>query len=480
MSVITRLIGVQLHNVKNVEYGTIEFTKEKDLLKCLNNHPVSINGIYGPNGSGKTALVESLLLFRLLVTNKYIVLDDFINGLITIDADQSSIVYKLLITDKKIFYIASYEVAFQRVTDEKEKKRIILNKESLSVKQIFSSTNTGRLSQKSLVKDFSINYDKIDSVYNQEYFEKHSKKCNQVELNKMLEYKTRCKTERDSFLFSSFNQNILTECAQQNGDAHLILKVLNAIHGYASANLSVFTNDESSLAYLNSIFIHIRQNNSTFSEIDELFIDLEKDNEVKKSKYEKHYKNVFREINEVMPSFIDGFSIEPKVIGTKLNDKNEEMVVFTVLSTTNGKTIPLAYESSGIKKILAIISFLIGVYNDESVTLVVDEFDSGVFEFLLGQLLKVFDRFAKGQLIFTAHNSRGLEMLDANQVVFTTTNKDNRYIRVKNLKRSNNFRDFYYRAIVLGGQDEKLYYESTETKIALAFSVREDDANGQT
>ena len=370
-------------------------------------------------------------------------------------------------------------MAFNRILDEKDKEHIILSKEAISIKEIFASANTGRLSHKCLVKDFSINYDRIDSVYNQDFFEKVAKKIEETKLNKMLEFKVKCKTERDSFIFSLFNQNILIDCSERNGDAHLLLKALNAIHGYASSNLSVFTNDESSMAYLNSICIHIRQNQtiSFDDEEDELFIDLDKENLVSKDKYDKYYLNIFNEINEVMPSFIDGFSIEPKILGNKLNDKNEEMVEFTILSTNNGKTIPLAYESSGIKKILAIISFLIGVYNDESVTLVVDEFDSGVFEFLLGQLLKVFDKFAKGQLIFTAHNSRGLEMLDANQVVFTTTNKDNRYIRVKNLKKSNNFRDFYYRAIVLGGQDEKLYYESTETKIALAFSVREEETN---
>lgn len=50
--------------------------------------------------------------------------------------------------------------------------------------------------------------------------------------------------------------------------------------------------------------------------------------------------------------------------------------------------------------------------------LVIDELDSGVFEYLLGELLSVFSDGGKGQLIFTSHNLRALEMLNKQSIYF--------------------------------------------------------------
>ena len=53
-------------------------------------------------------------------------------------------------------------------------------------------------------------------------------------------------------------------------------------------------------------------------------------------------------------------------------------------------SIPLKYESEGIVKIVSFLNVLICVYNNPSMCLVIDELDSGVFEYLLGELLAVF------------------------------------------------------------------------------------------
>ncbi|MGN1189696.1 MAG: ATP-binding protein, partial [Candidatus Ornithospirochaeta sp.] len=70
---------------------------------------------------------------------------------------------------------------------------------------------------------------------------------------------------------------------------------------------------------------------------------------------------------------------------------------------------------------------------------------------------------------FTSHNLRPLETLDKTFIAFTTTNPSNRYIRMSNVKETNNLRDFYYRDITLGGQKEELYSQTKNSEIALAF-----------
>ena len=125
--------------------------------------------------------------------------------------------------------------------------------------------------------------------------------------------------------------------------------------------------------------------------------------------------------------------------------------------------------SEGIKKIISILQLLVVVYNQKSITVAIDELDSGLFEYLLGELLRIISEKGKGQLIFTSHNLRPLETIDRGFVAFTTTNPENRYIRLTNVKENNNLRDFYYRDIVLGEQEDAVYDLTNNAEIALAF-----------
>ena len=129
------------------------------------------------------------------------------------------------------------------------------------------------------------------------------------------------------------------------------------------------------------------------------------------------------------------------------------------------KPIPIRMESDGIIKIISILNALIQAFGNPSICLVIDELDAGIFEYMLGELLDIFGKSAKGQLIFTSHNLRALEMLDKESIMFSTVNPSNRYIHMKNVKDTNNLRSMYIRSITLGGQDEKIYEETDSLKI---------------
>ena len=139
------------------------------------------------------------------------------------------------------------------------------------------------------------------------------------------------------------------------------------------------------------------------------------------------------------------------------------------MSLRSGKEIPLSFESEGIKKIISFLQLLIAVYNESSITLVVDELDSGIFEYLLGELLRIVSEKGKGQLIFTSHNLRPLETLDKGFIAFTTINPNNRYVKLTNVKSTNNLRDMYYKNLILGEYRDDLYDLTSNSEIALAF-----------
>ena len=101
--------------------------------------------------------------------------------------------------------------------------------------------------------------------------------------------------------------------------------------------------------------------------------------------------------------------------------------------------------------------------------MVIDEFDSGVFEFLLGELLRVFQIYGKGQLIFTSHNLRPLEVIDKKFIRFTTSNEYDRFYKMKNVAKTNNLRDLFLTTIRKNNIDAELYNGSQGEEIASAL-----------
>ena len=179
---------------------------------------------------------------------------------------------------------------------------------------------------------------------------------------------------------------------------------------------------------------------------------------------------IVEQINTVLYTIIPGMNIELRDYGRQALDSGEDGWKVELMSARAGHpTIPIRMESEGIIKIISILNALIQAFGNPSICLAIDELDADIFEYMLGELLDIFQNSAKGQLIFTSHNLRALEMLDKESIMFSTTNPENRYIHMKNVKGSNNLRSMYIRSITLGGQDEVIYDETDSLEIARAF-----------
>ena len=179
---------------------------------------------------------------------------------------------------------------------------------------------------------------------------------------------------------------------------------------------------------------------------------------------------IVEQVNMVLFTIIPGMKIDVYHYGMQLTDSGENGYRVELVSVReNMPPIPIRMESEGIVKIISILNALIQAFGNSSICLAVDELDAGIFEYMLGELLYIFNKSAKGQLIFTSHNLRALEMLDKDNIMFSTVNPERRYIRMKNVKVSNNLRDMYIRGITLGGQDEVIYEETDSLRIARAF-----------
>ena len=179
--------------------------------------------------------------------------------------------------------------------------------------------------------------------------------------------------------------------------------------------------------------------------------------------------SLLKEMNFVVNTIIPELQLELYNYGELLLENGLEGYKIELLSKRGEVKIPLRYESEGIVKLIAILNLLMFAYNNATVCLLVDELDAGIYEYLLGEIISVFQKNAKGQLIFTSHNLRALEMLNKQNIIFSTTNQNNKYIRLQNSKNGANLREDYLRTIQLGGQKEEIYHETDTVKIGKAF-----------
>ena len=157
------------------------------------------------------------------------------------------------------------------------------------------------------------------------------------------------------------------------------------------------------------------------------------------------YKRKIESMNRVLPYLVPDLTLGVKVLGKEL--MRNSSVGYRVELVLNN--IPFKYESDGVKRIVSILQPLIEVFNNTSVVVAIDDLDCGIHEYLFGEIIKLMSEQAKGQLIFTAHNLRPLEIINKKFLAFTTTDPDNRYVRYKNIASHNNLRDVYIRDVAL-------------------------------
>lgn len=179
-------------------------------------------------------------------------------------------------------------------------------------------------------------------------------------------------------------------------------------------------------------------------------------------------KTALNSVNEVLGEIIPGLTLGFRDLGMQISQDNNEEHRFEIMSIRGDTTIPLKYESDGIRRIVSILSLLIAAYNEASFTIAIDEIDSGIFEYLLGELLQVLSESLRGQMIFTSHNLRPLEVLPAKYLCFTTTNPGNHFTKIAN-RGNSNLRDTYFRSIILGTDKDAVYNPTDKYRIEMAL-----------
>lgn len=450
---VVRLSSLTLVNIKNVKNGTILMPSSNN--KALSMGGAEILGIYGQNGSGKTAVVDTLYFLQQIMIgcelNKDMI--DYVD----IEANCAEVIAEFKLFGKDVIFEVGYHIYLS-----KKESSIIIERETLNcaINQDGKRTN----------KNNFIDYHRMET----DCIFKPQKRLNEL-IGKEKELKTdlivaRKMAEKSncSYIFGESSREIF--CRQSDNKFKNYATIIKELFDFALKDLFVIRNTHSGMITANFLLpMAFRIENNKMGVKGDFAIPLMEPVVLESSK-KSLLDAIVKQINTVLYTIIPGMNIEMKDYGKQSLDSGEEGWKIELMSKREGKkTIPIRMESEGIIKIISILNALIQAFRNPSICLAIDELDAGIFEYMLGELLTIFEKSAKGQLIFTSHNLRALEMLDKESIMFSTVNAENRYIHMKSVKETNNLRSMYIRSITLGGQDEIIYEETDSLKIARAF-----------
>ena len=417
-----RLAEITMKNFMGVEYGELTFSRLKrdwnDEEKFWKSNVI---GIYGPNGSGKTAVVESLQLLRHIAS---IDSDPLSGDYIRVGANAAELTflfhccseegpigksfrYSFSITEKDPFKI---ENELFQVIDETGKT---IN--SLSTKGI-TENPTG------FFKDFISSDQSISGSINNASISN--------DRSAILQYDRIFPASLAKEARIAFHQfaEIITSHMDVLFDDHAKAMLRNDSEEPSSIPLIPFSEFPYSLDLMDGCILrnsNIPDNEETDSEA------------------------LLRQVGFLS----DTLEVLAPDITLSVRNEDNRLVMYV---EKDDISIPFAKESYGIKKLVYLCCYLPVLFQSPGYMLIFDELDEGLFEHLLGSILLAIQDKAEGQLIFTAHNLRPLQNLEHGSIRFALlpndktgdkTKKTNQYSEINCLNKRNNLRDIYYKIL---------------------------------
>ncbi len=390
-----------------------------------------ILGIYGQNGSGKTAAIEALGVVQSIIAGRSLPGES--REYINIDSSEAAISISFTIEDEERSPVLGIRYG---ITIGDSRGQAVIRSESL-----WSRHPGGR---ERLLASFTRGESLIrpERMMREIVCGSSSRRIDLLVAMKMAE-----KEDVSAFFSDDGGYEIFSSLGGSAARDELSLAV-STLRGYAETSLIVLSTDDSTLHADRKLPITYQVRRGGRIARGSMLLDISRSFTISKEAA-GFLSKLIDSMNIVLGSIVPRLRIGIFIRGDAITETGGKGVEAELVSYKNGTPIPLRFESVGIIKIISMLSVLLAVYNSRSVCLVIDEFDSSIFEYLLGEMISIFRDGAEGQLIFTSHNLRILEMVGRECIVFSTLDPQNRFTRIRG--GSGNLRDEYIRALLLGG-----------------------------
>ncbi|NMM95260.1 AAA family ATPase [Bifidobacterium oedipodis] len=466
-----RLTSIELNGFKNVMHGEIALSSWK---KGASVPEADIVGIYGQNGSGKTSVIQALKILKSIYLGDNIQKDAA--DCISKTSDSAEVVVKGVLFDEQLS--AEMSFVYNASFGEGVKGPMLLGEE-LACKD---------LSQADAMHTLLAYSPRSESNYACEIapkqFWREIVSLSEDAKTELAVVRRLASANSSSFVFSSDFMALLGKLSQSakekvskansghdRRNAVLIAqlqKLVSSLKLFALTDLAVIGASQYASSMLNDLHISTHEGKGGALADASFIVNLSRPTKLDDKRL-NDLRATIEKMSPVLSALVPGLSLGVFSLGKLLDDDGFVVESVEITCTRGGTTVPLRCESEGIKKLVSILTLLIDVYSKPGACVAIDELDSGVFEFLLGEILQVLQNHGRGQLIFTAHNLRPLETLNKGALVFTTTNPERRYIKFRGSREKSNLRSQYLRAINLGGQSEKVYEPTNVFDIDSAF-----------
>ena len=384
------LLKLEVFGIKNIEKTVeIDFYK-KTIADDFNPEKYKIKGIYGENGSGKTAIVTAVKIFRNLIINPYYLADsdtqEKLFEIINKKTQGATIAAEFydFAKHKKIY---RYEISLQKAEDD----RIIISGEKLFVKGgIYSknSFNTVFIIESGVLKELSEEDEIADEikVKTMNLLERQSFASCRFQVQEMESGKMTKSSEclNSLIVFALFLQVYMDE-ADHHSDYYFRERIKEYLDSQEDKKESDAVLHKSVLTWVKSnetrihknVFEHYRKRIARLTEFLKIFKPQLKDIEIER-KEDKNYYNC------------------------RLILKYEDY------------QLDMEFESRGIRKVAELFDYMDSA--SSGLIVFIDEMDANINDIYLDKLIEFMMYYGKGQLCFTAHNLSPMKLLKENRM----------------------------------------------------------------
>ncbi len=462
-----RIKRVVLDNFKNIQHGEIVFFGKKA-------EPGSVlSGLYGPNATGKTSVIDAISLLQLLTRRKEFKEEEMrhFGEWIRDGAEEARLQFEL-----EVLYPAS------------ESKHTEFQLQSVIYSFSILPGNNGKPPKfgREVIQmggDFDGKKIRLQPVFDTNYqgaygFGPASKvpffvrEDDQKLAAKIMHIKEKGNCSVPFSMAQNFAENSRVISKRgffeiESGFLRTMICIGRFISVVRSSSRDMIVTDE--IGYRLNIHLSSYDNSVMTVPLDnDIIID---------PKNMKHFVRWFKKAKKFLHVLLPNIDIGYRVFdqaeqGICLPEGFRAIRMYTI---REGKEKSLRDESEGVVKLISMGVLLFDALNDDSTCLVIDEIENGIFEYLLIQLIILFKEYGHGQLIFTSHNFRILEVLPKECIWFTTADPGNRFVRMRYVATENNLRKLYYRKIALG--DPKIEYYNGSGIMDIRNVILSDDGD---
>jgi hypothetical protein len=378
------LINYSVKGIKTLDQLVSLSFYKKTFIKEPDFQEYNIKGIYGINGSGKSAIVTSVEILRNILTNY-----NYLNNPI-VQKNLDSIINKKteeLFIEVDYLIEKSYLFRYNVTISKDSTGKYVISHEKLSSKKATSKNDDMKIIFE--VNDGKIKYllDEDNDEFKKDILDKTMNLLSTASIS-ALSLNTRYLENNDykNMLFTSilfllcFGLNLFVFIEQSDNHREYVTRNIYGSYKWEK-----------------------KYNNILKMFVSKIKVDDVTGNIVSKTDYEQFEKTISKlyEFIHIFKSDLQGIEIDKK--------ENRDYWICDLVMVYESYKIHAEYESTGIKKLIKLFEYLDWMVHGGIVF--IDELDSNLHDVYLCALLEYLMEYGKGQLCFTTHNVGPMDVL---------------------------------------------------------------------